>query len=179
MSTTGRSERSRQPPSFQLDEDPAFQSRMWRIQRIGWWSIAGILLAAAAGFFGHGPLSRASLELTDDPKPAKAMTLEYERFGRAHRESRFIVYHPAGPSQAHTFSLWLSGEYLTDVEVLRITPDPLSQEPVSNGVRYRFHLDKQAQTVMFRFKPERGGILSGSFRMNDGPPVTFRQWLFP
>ena len=72
-----------------------------------------------------------------------------------------------------------SGNYLSGVEVLRITPDPASQEPVSGGVRYLFRIQDEPQTVIFRFKPERGGNLSGSLRVNDGPPTAFRQWLFP
>jgi hypothetical protein len=179
MPTTGRTERNRHSAALEIDEDRAFQNRMWRIERIGWWSIAGILLAAAAGLFGHGPLSRTTLELTDYRQPAQVMVLDFDRFGRAHSESQFIFSRPAGPRQAPTFTLWLSGDYLTDVEILRITPDPVSQEPVLSGVRYRFHLEEGAQTVIFRFKAERGGRLSGAFRLNDGPPAAFRQWLFP
>jgi hypothetical protein len=179
MPTTGRTERSRHSAELQIDEDRAFQHRMWRIERIGWWSIAGILMAAAAGLFGHGPLSRTTLELTDHQQPAQVMVLDYDRFARAHSESQFIFSRQAGPQKGSTFTLWLSGDYLTDVELLRITPDPVSQEPVLNGVRYRFHLQEGAQTVIFRFKAERGGSLSGSFRLNDGPPAAFRQWLFP
>lgn len=179
MPATGRLERSRRSAELQIDEDRAFQHRMWRIERIGWWSIAGILLAAAAGLFGHGPLSRTTLEVTDHRQPAQVMVLDYDRFGRAHSESQFIFSRPAGPQQGNTFALWLSADYVSDVEILRITPDPVSQESVLNGVRYRFHLEEGAQTVIFRFKAERSGRLSGSFRLNDGPPAAFRQWLFP
>jgi len=49
----------------------------------------------------------------------------------------------------------------------------------SDGVRYQFRIQDEPQTVIFRFKPERGGSLSGSLRVNDGPPTAFRQWLFP
>src|SRR5262245_38055738 len=108
MSTTGHTGRSRHSTGLQIDEEPAFQERMWLMERIGWWGIAAIPLAAAAGLFGHGPVSRATLEVTDDTQPAHPMALEYERFGRAHSESRFIFSRPAMPPQAKTFTLWLS-----------------------------------------------------------------------
>jgi hypothetical protein len=152
---------------------------MWRIERVGWGAIGGIILAAAAGLFGSGLASRATLEIRDPAQPARSLTLEYERFGRAHSQSQFIVSRPAGSTEEGRWSLWLSGDYLAAVEVLTITPDPISQEPVSDGVRYQFRIWNGPQTVIFRFKPEQGGRLSGSLRVNDGPPRAFRQWLFP
>lgn len=179
MSVNDHTERTRHSAALQIDEDPQFQERMWRIERMGWWAIGGILVAAAAGLFGHGLASRATLAITDPARQSSHLTLEYDRFTRAHSESQFIVSRPAGPAEGGAWSLWLSGNYLSGVEVLRITPDPASQEPVSGGVRYLFRIQDEPQTVIFRFKPERGGNLSGSLRVNEGPPTAFRQWIFP
>jgi hypothetical protein len=141
--------------------------------------IAGILVAAAAGLFGHGLGSRTTLQITDPAQPARSLTLQYERFGRAHGESQFVVSRPPGRPEGGTWTLWLSGDYLAGVALLGITPEPTSQEPVSDGVRYRFRIEDGPQRVIFRFKPDEGGLLSGSWRVNDGPPTAFRQWLFP
>ena len=107
--------------------------------------------------------------------------LEYERFGRAHGESQFRFSGRPPTVEQGTFSLWLSADYMADAELLRITPDPASQEVASDGVRYRFRRrdGTSPQIIIFRFKPERPGSLSGSFRLNDGPPSSFRQWLAP
>jgi hypothetical protein len=164
---------------IEIDEDLRFQTRMWRIERIAWWGIAAILAAAVVGLFGHGPASRATLEVRDSIEPSGGMLLDYERFGRAFSESQFVFTRPAGPADGRGFTLWLSSDYLGDVEVLRITPDPDGQELVSNGVRYHFSVHQGSQNVTFRFKAQRPGTLSGAFRLNDGPPTTFRQWLFP
>ncbi|HEX5549962.1 MAG TPA: hypothetical protein VFX36_03960 [Nitrospira sp.] len=146
---------------------------------MGWWAIAAILLAAAGGLFGHGPLSQTLLEVSDPNEPARGMVLHYERFGRAHSESQILLSRPAWPHNGGTFSLWLSSDYLTHVEIVGITPEPATQEQVSNGVRYHFRLQDGPQTVVLRIKPEVPGRLSCSFRFNDGPPTTFHQWLFP
>lgn len=173
------SERSRRPGGIDIDEDLEFQHRMWRFERVGWCGIAAILVAAVIGLFGHGPLSRATVDVPDSAQPERGFMLHYDRFGRAHSESQFVFSRPAGPLGDGTFSLWLSDEYLKSVEVLRITPDPVSQELVSDGVRYRFGYHDGPQRLTFRFKAERGGLLSGAFRLNDGPPAHFRQWLAP
>ena len=164
---------------IEIDEDLPFQRRLWLIERIGWWGIAAVLAAAAAGLFGHGPMSRTTLEITDPTEPSGRMLLDYERFGRAFSESQFVLTRPAGTPDGRSFTLWLSDDYLGEVEVLRITPDPAGQELVSNGVRYRFPAHDGLSHVTFRFKAQRPGALSGAFRLNDGPPTTFHQWLFP
>jgi hypothetical protein len=173
------SERSRRPSGLDIDEDLEFQHRMWRFERVGWFGIAAVLLAAVVGLFGHGPLSRATVDVPDPAGPDRGFMLHYDRFGRAHSESHFVFSRTAGAPGSVTFSLWLSGDYLNHVEVLRITPDPVSQELVSDGVRYHFRSHDGPQRLIFRFKPERGGLLSGAFRLNDGQPAHFRQWLAP
>ena len=172
-SHTGR----RRPNELQIDEDQDSQALMWRIERIGWWGMAGILAAALAGLFGHGPASRATLHVANPAHPGEGLLVDYERFGRAHSESQFVFSGPA--SKGGDFSLWVSAEYLTDAEIGGITPDPSTQDLVSNGVRYHFRLQEGPRTVIFRFVPQRAGRLSGAFRVNDGPPTTFHQWLFP
>ena len=176
--SAGRLKERHHSGSFQIDEDPRFQERMWRIERMGWLGIAGILLAAAAGLFGHGLFSWTTLELKDPVHPEQRTRLDYERFARAHSETQVIISRPAVP-QARISSLWLSGDYLNDVEVRRITPDPVTEELESKGVRYSFRPDEGPQRIVFRFKAERGGHFSGTVRLNQGPAATFHQWLFP
>jgi hypothetical protein len=164
---------------IQIDEDLRFQARIWRIERIGWWGMAMFIAAAIAGLFGHGPISRTTAPLADPAHPGGGMLLDYERFGRAHSDSQFVLSGPARPPAGGNFSLWISEEYLTDAELIRITPEPSTQDVVSNGVRYSFRVEEGPRTVIFRFQPQRPGRLSGAFRLNDGPPTSFHQWLFP
>jgi hypothetical protein len=178
MPAARHTKRTRSSSGIQIDEKPHFQERMWRIERMGWLAMAAILIAAAVGLFGHGLLSRATVEITDPAQPAEGMIVEYERFGRAHSEAQFVLSGPAGTPNKR-FSLWLSNDYLKDAELVRMTPEPTAQELVSNGVRYHFPVQDGPRTVILRFKPERSGRLSGSIRLNDGPPAMFDQWLFP
>lgn len=178
MSAASQTPRTR-TNGIQIDEDLRFQARIWRIERVGWWGMAAILAAAIAGLFGHGPISRTTAPLADPAHPGGGMLLDYERFGRAHSDSQFVLSGPARPPAGGNFSLWISEEYLTDAELIRITPEPSTQDVVSNGVRYSFRVEEGPRTVIFRFQPQRPGRLSGAFRLNDGPPTSFHQWLFP
>ena len=64
---------SRQYP---VQEDMAFQRRMWIVQRIGWALLGVISLAALCGLFGNGVLSKRTATGAE-------MSIEYERFERA------------------------------------------------------------------------------------------------
>ncbi|HKR79410.1 MAG TPA: hypothetical protein VJR69_06875 [Nitrospira sp.] len=88
---------------IQIDEDLRFQARIWRIERIGWWGIAAILAAAIAGLFGRGPISRTTAPLADPAHPGGGMLLDYERFGRAHSDSQFVLSGPARPPAGGNF----------------------------------------------------------------------------
>src|SRR5262245_27034078 len=71
---------SRQYP---VQEDMAFQRRMWIVQRIGWALLGIISLAALCGPFGYGILSKRTATGAE-------MSIEYERFERATRRASFV-----------------------------------------------------------------------------------------
>ena len=62
---------------LQIEEDRAHQRREWRIERVGWVLMAGLLLAGLLGLLGDGPLSRATAG------SAGALSVEYDRLQRA------------------------------------------------------------------------------------------------
>ena len=71
------------PPDIELAEDMEFQRKNWRAERIGWAVLAFILLAAALGLFGQGPLGGTVVAAGDD-----SLSLTYERFWRLSSPTR-------------------------------------------------------------------------------------------
>src|SRR6185503_10274526 len=62
---------------LELNQDLDLQRKTWTVQRIGWGGMALIVVAALAGVFGSGPLTRT--EVTDNPQTFRLL---YDRFGR-------------------------------------------------------------------------------------------------
>jgi hypothetical protein len=63
---------------LQIDDDPAFQKKEWRVQRIGIALLALLVAAAAAGLTGMGgPLNDAEAGRRGDP-----VFVEFERVVR-------------------------------------------------------------------------------------------------
>jgi hypothetical protein len=166
---------------LEVDEDLPFQRTMWRIERVGWGLFAVIVLGAVAGLFGEGPMSQATLQTSDPAKPGHTVRLEYERFLRSHSDSRLDLSLPSPPDarDAALLSVWFSGEYLSAVDMGRISPGPVYEELDAGGVRYYFRLHDGPQQLIFRFRPQRAGSLSGSLRVNDGPATDFHQTIYP
>jgi len=162
---------------LQLEEDARFQLRLWLAERIGWGVMAIVLAAAAFGFFGHGPVSRATVRLCDRVD-ALCLAVDYERFSRIHHAST-LQFSSEKSTADGALSLWLPNEYLADVDVEQVTPNPDHQEITAGGVRYHFAMRDGKPVVIFQFKAHRAGPLSGSLRLNDGPAVSFRQFIYP
>jgi hypothetical protein len=179
MSAMGtESHQHRYSAGLQLDEDLPFQRRMWRLERMSWALMGAIVVAAFAGLFGGGPVSQATLTLYDPSHPAQPPTLRYERFARAHSESRFVLTQIT-PPDGTSVTIWLSDDYLSAVDVGHITPEPLYEELGSSGVLYHFRPQGGPHTIIFRFRPHRAGSVTGSLRLNGGPVTSFHQLLYP
>lgn len=71
-------------------EDPATVQTEWRVQRVGWVVLAGIVVAALAGVFGAGPLSWTSASADD-----ASLVVKYSRFAREGGAISLEVHVPA------------------------------------------------------------------------------------
>jgi hypothetical protein len=147
---------------------------MWRIERIGWAVMLAILLAASAGFFGHGPIGTAVIT-------HESLRTEYERFGRYHApmDLRFHL-EPAVRTQS-SLTLWLSNQYLLNMRVVGTVPEPERTEVSTDGLRFVFPIEKASSTgtIVFHLHPDTVGTIAGSFALNDSRPVSFSQFIYP
>src|SRR5688572_7914845 len=72
---------------LQLEEELPMHERSWVIQRVGWVLIILFVLAAAAGLFGDGILSKKK-------STSGNATAEYERFARYESETKILLQSP-------------------------------------------------------------------------------------
>src|SRR5690606_16188640 len=76
-----------------------------------------ILLAAAAGLFGAGPLAGRQASSADG-----ALRVEYPRFARV--QSPFPLRLTVRNATAGPLRVWISREYLRKLDLRRVTPPP-------------------------------------------------------
>ena len=160
---------------LQINEDMEFQRRSWIVQRIGWAIFALVSLLAALGMFGDGVLSNAQAGQQEGE-----LWLEYPRFERFEDEFQIKAHANEGAAAESDIRIHVDQNYLDGVEVNKISPEPDSELLDANGITYVFKTNgTSAFTAQFYMIPRKVGLLSGAFRLQNGEPVDFSQFIYP
>ena len=159
---------------LERDRDLLFQRREWTIQRGGWLVMLAIIVAALIGLLGAGPLSSATAE-------SGPLLLQYSRFERRHAPTELEVTVANTVIDQDQIEIWFSTDYLTRTEITSIVPEPEEVSETDDRVVYRFNIDDQGQTptMYFALEHDDPGSTTGRIGVNDGPELTFWQFVYP
>lgn len=163
----------RRVDGLELDQDLAFQRREWVAERVGWFAIAALLVAALLGVFGTGPFSSAS-------SGGALVRIDYERFGRRLAPVELRIRLGEDASQGGVARMWIAHDYLDSVHLEGITPEPDATEARADRIVFAFAVaDGGPGTVAFHMRPDSFGVLSGRVGVVDGPELRFWQFIYP
>jgi hypothetical protein len=167
---------TRQDPSLDIEINPAFQRRSWRVQRVGWMVFAALALAALAGLFGAGPLSHA-----EAGSQASGLRIEYERFARIHAPTNLVIRADRRLARNDELAIVLSGAVLEGMELPSTMPPPDGTSVAPEAAVLRFRTDRQPGelTVVLHAKPRQMGSMTAHIGVRDGPAHAIRQWIYP
>lgn len=154
----------------ELPEQSSFQSRDWIVQRASAIFFGLLLLAAAAGIFGGGPLSDATATGGD-------ARVHYQRF--QHRECQTTLDLIAPSASSGDAVIEITGDLLTNAEVQSISPAPAAQQPIPGGVSLIFRtIPGSPVHVIIRMIPKDAGMRHASIRLN-GVPLAVAVFVYP
>ena len=160
---------------LEINQDLTVQRRMWVIQRIGWAAMALIVLLGAAGLFGQGPISQATVGNVAGP-----LYLEYERFGR-YQSSSTLRFRIRAPEKPGPIQLWIASGYLAGIEIQQLTPSPDKVTIGNDGVF--FHINTagsgEPDEIILYFQYQSMGKLSGAVGIAGEPSIAFTQFVYP
>lgn len=159
--------------TIQLAENMSLQERLWLMQRVGWVVFAAIILTAMLGLFGQGPLSSVAAE-------SGRLRIDYERFARLATPTSFDVR--VAPSAASTtVEVWLSQDYLQQMKVNDVSPEPMEVRIDNDRLVYVFALQQAgvAAQISFYITPLRPGLLSGQAGLTNEQPLELSQFIYP
>ncbi len=159
---------------FEINQDLQFQRRMWKAERIGWIAMAVLLAGALLGLFGNGPMSW--ITTSND-----SLIVEYQRFGRQQSALQLRVYLRAGLSNKDNLFFELNRAFVANVQVMRITPKPDVEQPISDGIRliWSSNAEDGSMLVTISYQPEHIGWLTPSLSVGDADSLSIRQFIYP
>lgn len=159
-----------------VNQDLRFEKREWRVQLIGQLVMVAILIAALLGFFGAGPLS-----LTEVRDETGDLGVIYEHYGRRGSTTNLTIgIAPAAFSNGKA-ELWVSSDYLGQIQVDAITPMPDQVTAQDDGFVYTFLVDQPEDPVMttFNFTIDSMGPVTGLIGLPDEEPIELEHFFTP
>lgn len=159
-----------------IAQDLEFEHRSWKVQRFGWGLMTLIVLGAFLGLFGNGLLNNAKAG-----KEGDRLWLEYDRFGRLQKAFDLKIHLGANTGDGGQLRVWLSRNYLDNIEIRQITPEPEIVEAGPDGLIFVFRQSQpnQPTEVTFIVEPERPGSLVGKVKLTEGELINFSHFVYP
>jgi hypothetical protein len=151
-----------------VGEDPAFQRRIWLVQRCAWVVMAFVILLALLGGFGRGPFSAR-----EAISPDGRLRVRYEAVLRQDSTTR---WHIALPPGAAAFTI--RSEALRDIEVVNSEPPLPRQARDASSARMELAPGPAGGLVSLTLHPARPGLLAFEVAI-EGASVRFRSLVLP
>jgi hypothetical protein len=155
---------------FNLD----FQEKWWRFERILWMVFAGLVLAALAGAFGRGFLSKATVKAPD-----RSIKVDYERIARYSTPSILTVQFGPAAVREGQVQLWLSDAIVKSMGAQRVVPQPVSSSLTEGGLLATFPALSAPASVEFALEPTKPGVQELTLRAPGHPEVRFKVAVLP
>jgi hypothetical protein len=160
---------------LEIDDDEAFERRSYTVQRTGWILMAALVVAAAGGLLGSGPLARATAAAPG------AFTIEYDRLTRYQSGQTLHIYLEPAVTRDRETRVWINRQFLDSSRIETVVPTPLRVEGQADRLYYVFHMAKPGDPlfVAFNLQAEQVGLVDGRIGTGDSHEVTFKQLVYP
>jgi hypothetical protein len=155
---------------LQIDQALGFQRRFGRVQRVAWWLLAVIPVAAIAGLFGDGLFS----EVTAGSERAGGR-VTYDRFGRLTADTKLELEFARS---SRTTDVAISRALLDRYDTSEVRPEPVRVRTLADAVVFTFAAAPAGKATLF-LQPDAVGSSSGTVTFTGGTPVRVKQLVYP
>lgn len=159
---------------LEVEQDLPFQYREWRIERIAWFIIALLLLAAALGVFGRHPFARVTVHTSDG-----RLSVQYDRFTRYQTNVDLLATLQPAKEGSGIVRLWFDPQYLDNLKVVAVSPLPVRGEAREGGRAFVFQTDGTQFTATVSVQFETIGLVHGRIWTDEGKPLALSHLVWP
>ena len=158
---------------LELEEDMTFQRRNWTAERIAWAIMALVVVAALAGLFGTGPMSRTVI------RDGRGVDIEYERFQRMSSPGLLRLDVAVVRASEGRLSVDLDREFLDTFRLETIRPEPAATTATRRGMRLSFATAGEHATFYLTVRPTRIGFARPLLAVSNGAPMALSVFVYP
>ncbi|HXV32066.1 MAG TPA: hypothetical protein VD840_17190 [Sinorhizobium sp.] len=164
-----------QPPvrrdGLQIDENPTFQERFWKAERIAWAGFGLFILLALLGVTGSGGIY-ARTKLAFD-----GGIVDLPRFSRWEMSDSLSALLPPGEGDRR---LVISSEFFRSFQVEDIEPEPVLTEGSDGAVVYHFRSSSgEPLALTMHVRSQSPGIVTYGMSVDGQPLQTARTIIWP
>ncbi|WP_082555807.1 hypothetical protein [Pseudomonas sp. Root329] len=158
---------------YPVREDMAYQMKVWRFERCGWYVLILLMVLGLAGLFSRGLLSTRDIRSEDG-----RVRVEYEMFHRNGSTNSMKISVNGSPES--TVELELAGEMLDGFSIETLQPEPLRARSYAQGIQLWVQTDTQGKADLFlTLRGDGLGLFRSRIVLPGTSVVKLDQFIFP
>jgi hypothetical protein len=151
------------------------QAREWMVERVAWFAVAGVLIAALVGLLGPGPLGKRTLASSDG-----RLSIQFYLVERYEAPSELRIRFRPLESETTMVRLTLSRSFADETSTESFTPEPEVVEMTDDQIIYSFRLSELKEgRIVHRYQHNDFGLLRYTVGLLHGPSVDITQFVCP
>lgn len=162
-----------QSRDYPVREDMAYQVKVWRFERWGWYAMVLVVVLAMLGLFSRGPISARDVHGSDGK-----IRVQYEMFHRNGSTNPMVISLTGAPDA--TAEIELSGELLDGFTIETLLPEPVRATSAGQGMKLWLQTDAQGvATLYLTLRGDGVGLFRSHITSPGAAPVNLNHFIFP
>ena len=158
---------------FPVRENMAYQVKVWRFERLGWYALVLLVILGLLGLFSRGPLSTRDAHGVDGK-----VRVQYEMFHRNGSTNPMQISVIGAPNA--TVELDLDGSLLEGFSIETLQPEPIRASSAGQGMKLWVQTDTDGRANLhLTLRGDGLGLYKSKISSPGATPVTLDQFIFP
>lgn len=158
---------------YPVREDMAYQSKVWRFERWGWYFLVLLVMLGLGGLFSRGPMSLRDVYGSDGK-----LRIQYEAFHRNGSTNPMVISVSGAPDAL--VEVVLSGDLLDGFSIESMLPEPVRASSAGEGLKLWLQADPQGRADLhLSLRGEGLGMFITQIKSPGTASVKLDQFILP